>query len=131
MKFCCRDPYPPADRNPDSKKQGLYDQFNSLRMLSNATERMTDHINQLLVQRIAGQGRERYTDPSSPYGYDERRLETPKYIAESVGEYAAPKYDSGDKFLDQGRYSGYTERKEVREINWNIENQGKQTIIIL
>jgi hypothetical protein len=92
---------------------------------------MSDHINQLLVQRISGQVRGRDADPVSPYGFEDRRFDNPKYPADGVGEYGAQRYESRDKFLDQSMYRSFGERKEVREINWNIENQGKQTIIIL
>ena len=73
------------------KKQMLRSQLAGLRMLSNATEQMTERVNKILLQRMAGKN-------------DFARTQQSK----------------------QG-----SPRSGGRIINWNIENQGKQTIIIL
>jgi len=92
-------------------------------MLTNTTEKISDQINQMLVQRLAGQ------DQESPftYGNEERRSYDPKFLRDNPN----PNYQPNDKYLYQSGYRKQVGGKRVREINWNIENQGKQTIIIL
>ena len=72
-----------SENSFDLKKRVLTDQLLRLVMLSNATARMTDKVNDILIRRMKSEKNEKRNDD------------------------------------------------EFRVINWNIENQGKQTIIIL
>jgi hypothetical protein len=87
--------------NLDLKKKVLSEQLSKLRMLSNATNQMTERVNKVLLKRMS------------------------KTIDKRMSKTA----DDKNKFEKSRKTS--SNQGGGRVINWNIENQGKQTIIIL
>jgi hypothetical protein len=87
--------------NLDLKKKVLSEQLSKLRMLSNATNQMTERVNKVLLKRMS------------------------KTIDKRMSKTA----DDKNKFEKLRKTS--SNQGGGRVINWNIENQGKQTIIIL